>query len=68
MLKQQIEDSLRTIHSENACLAELHSRAESDLGHKVLASFLPRMVEALAQDDSTQSEVDGRSLARSLAS
>ena len=33
-LKQQTEDSLRTIHTENECLAELHSRAESDLGHK----------------------------------
>lgn len=33
-LKQQIEDSLRTIHNENEHLVELHSRTESDLGHK----------------------------------
>ena len=33
-LKQQTEDSLRTVHNENARLAELHSRAESDLGRK----------------------------------
>ena len=33
-LKQQTEDSLHTIRTKNKCLAELHSRAESDLGHK----------------------------------
>ena len=33
-LKQQTEDSLRIVHNENACLVHLHSRAESDLGHK----------------------------------
>ena len=33
-LKQQMEDSLRTVHTENEHLALLHSRAESDLGQK----------------------------------
>ena len=34
MLRQWTEDSLRTIRTENERLVELHSRAESDLGHK----------------------------------
>ena len=33
-LKQQTEDSLRTVHTENERLAKLHSRAESDIGRK----------------------------------
>ena len=34
MLRQRTEDSLQTIRTENERLAELHSRAESDLGRK----------------------------------
>ena len=33
-LRQQTKDSLHTIRTKNECLAELHSRAESDLGRK----------------------------------
>ena len=33
-LKQQTEDSLRTVRTKNERLANLHSRAESDLGRK----------------------------------
>ena len=33
-MRQQTEDSLHTVHTQNERLAELHSRAESDLGRK----------------------------------
>ena len=33
-LKQQTEDSLHTVHTENERLTKLHSRAKSDLGHR----------------------------------